>query len=87
MDMFDAAIQIAKAFHERQLKIAEAKRVLRNERRRKRYAIAKGLPKKPKPEPFVEPEYEAPDCCFCATIRMPPCSWCTSPERTEEDFQ
>ncbi len=30
--------------------------------------------------------YEKPTSCECAATPHPPCSWCTDPERTEEDF-
>lgn len=31
--------------------------------------------------------YEPPAACYCSVLgRMAPCSWCTDPERTDDDF-
>lgn len=29
-------------------------------------------------------KFEAPESCYCA-VTMPPCSWCTNPENSEEE--
>jgi hypothetical protein len=63
----------------------ERKRLARNARARQKYAARKaaGLPgRPPKRTPPQEPAFEDDDWdrepgCYCHTIPMPPCSWCT----------
>lgn len=55
-----------------------------NTKRRQRYAIRKATGTLPSRHHVVapEPEYDAPDDCYCHTTRMPPCSWCENGSET-----
>jgi hypothetical protein len=73
-------------------KAAEEKKARRKEQRntkaRARYAVRKQagtLPSRKAVTAMHEPEY-ALTSCQCAVCGCPPCSWCTDPARTEDDF-
>ena len=86
-DFFDQATRAAEALHALALKVAEEKRQHRNERRRRRYVIAKqfgGAKQKANPVPEPEYEYEPPKRCTCQEPPYaPPCSWCERQEDPE----
>lgn len=84
--MFDGCLAIAKAIHAAHEAKRERQRIRRNERAKAMYKLHGRPVRKPKPE-IVEPTYEAPTSCFCSTTSMPPCSWCTDPNRKESDYQ
>lgn len=74
--MWDAAIAAARLIHEDMKRQRAEKKAASLERRRQRYAAAKGnksvAPKKA--VPLYDPE--PPTSCYCSACRMPPCSWC-----------
>lgn len=37
-----------------------------------------------RPAPRTTDDHRAAESCYCAACRMPPCSWCTSPDREHD---
>jgi hypothetical protein len=89
--IFDGFIQLSRLVHKAAQEKAERRRLRRNEKARRLYAVRKelGIPTrklKAKPEPEYDYDYEAPTSCYCSTCRMPPCGWCDgSIQRDEEE--
>lgn len=79
-EIWEWASILSKKVQEATARKRENRRIKRNENARRRYAINKLLPKKPKEQEPELLDYDPPESCYCA-VTSPPCSWCTSPER------
>lgn len=87
--IFAACAAIAKQIVAQREAERKRKKEARSARAKARYAAKKAagtLPKR-KVKAALEPEreYDPPMSCYCQHT-IPPCGWCTDPDRAEEDF-